>query len=177
MSRGSRPDQGCILADALDGSAGVAPMTGGHVLRRDSVLVVAAHALMRGEPLALVENLDGADGPRPQRREHAANPQTRPQGLSPWRCGHAAALGQREKALPACPQQKQQQTTKTSSRDSRLTPRLRRCQKPTSQNASRPGRHQIGMLGEIISESWVRSSESAIHGPPPAVIPAPAKIR
>jgi hypothetical protein len=31
-------------------------------------------------------------------------------------------------------------------------------QKPDSQNASRPGRHQIGMVGEIISESWARSN-------------------
>src|ERR1700692_2735515 len=49
-----------ILADALDGPAGVAPMTGCHVLRYGRVLVVAAHALMRGDPLTLVENLDGA---------------------------------------------------------------------------------------------------------------------
>ncbi|WP_407114536.1 hypothetical protein [Bradyrhizobium sp. LMG 9283] len=39
-----------------------------------------------------------------------------------------------------------------------MTTRLRRCQKPDSQNASRPGRHQIGMVGEIISESWARSN-------------------
>ncbi len=53
----------------------------------------------------------------------------------------------------------------------RLTSRLRRCQKPDSQNASRAGRHQIGLMGEIISESWARSnrytrarsSESAIN--------------
>lgn len=58
--RGGRPDRGSILADALDGPAGVAPMAGGHVLRHGGVLVVAAHALMRGDPLAPVENLDGA---------------------------------------------------------------------------------------------------------------------
>jgi len=29
---------------------------------------------------------------------------------------------------------------------------------PDSQNASRPGRHQIGRVGEIISESWARSN-------------------
>src|ERR1700687_5549103 len=57
---GGRPDRGCILADALDGPAGVAPMTGCHVLRHRGVLMVAAHALMRGDALALVENLDGA---------------------------------------------------------------------------------------------------------------------
>src|SRR5215470_17794574 len=46
-----------------------------------------------------------------------------------------------------------------SSRDSRLTPRLHRCQKPKSQNASRPratsnrngGRDHLGILGEIKS--------------------------
>src|SRR3982074_1244486 len=47
---------------------------------------------------------------------------------------------------------------KPSSRDSRLTTRLCRCQKPDSQNASHPGRHHPGMVGEIISESWARSS-------------------
>src|SRR5882762_9161296 len=47
---------------------------------------------------------------------------------------------------------------KPSSRDSRLTTRLCRCQKSDSQNASRPGRHQIGRVGEIISESWARSN-------------------
>src|ERR1700726_1167991 len=57
---GGRPDRGSILADALDGPAGVAPMTGRHVLWHGRVLVVAAHALMRGDALALVENLDGA---------------------------------------------------------------------------------------------------------------------
>src|SRR5258708_20992921 len=60
--RGGRPDRGGILADALDGPAGIAPMTGRHVLRHGGVLVVAAHALMRGDALALVENLDGARG-------------------------------------------------------------------------------------------------------------------
>jgi len=37
-----------------------------------------------------------------------------------------------------------------------LKTRLRRCQKQDSQNASRPRRHQIGMVGEIIPESWAR---------------------
>ena len=32
------------------------------MLRHGRVLVVAAHPLMRGDPLALVENLDGAGG-------------------------------------------------------------------------------------------------------------------
>src|SRR6266478_3198837 len=61
------------------------------------------------------------------------------------------------RALPTCPQQSNRKTS-PSRRDSRLTTRLRRCQKPNSQNASRPGRHQIGMVGEIISESWARSN-------------------
>ena len=60
--RGGRPDQGGILADTLDGPAGIAPVAGGHVLRDRGVLVVAAHALMRGDPFAPVENLDGAGG-------------------------------------------------------------------------------------------------------------------
>src|SRR5580704_4050872 len=80
------------------------------------------------------------------------------------------------RALPTCPQQSNSRRRRPSSRASRLTPRLHRCQKPSSQNASRPGRHQIGMVGEIISESWARSnrytrarsSESA-HGFTPAL--------
>src|SRR5882724_8313448 len=35
-------------------------MTGRHVLRHGRVLEVAAHALMRGDALTFVENLDGA---------------------------------------------------------------------------------------------------------------------
>lgn len=57
---GRRPDRGGVLADARDGPAGVAPMTGGHVLRLGDVFVIAGHALMCGNPLALVEDLDGA---------------------------------------------------------------------------------------------------------------------
>src|SRR5271155_2363065 len=84
------------------------------------------------------------------------NPAERPERVALWTCRCAWTT---RRALPTCPQQKQQQTTKTSSRDLRLTSRLRRCQKPTSQNASRPGRHQnrhggrdhLGILGEIKS--------------------------
>jgi len=73
------------------------------------------------------------------------------------------------RALPTCPPQSNSRRRRPSSRDSRLTPRLHRCQKPSSQNASRPGRHQIGRVGEIILEYWAtsnrytraRSSESA----------------
>ncbi|MCP1849394.1 hypothetical protein J2R80_003217 [Bradyrhizobium sp. USDA 4541] len=85
-----------------------------------------------------------------------------------WTCRCAWTT---QRALPTCPQQTNSRRRRASSRDSRLTPRLHRCQKPNSQNASRPGRHQIGMVGEIISESWARSnrytrarsSESAAH--------------
>src|SRR2546425_8879544 len=61
-----------------------------------------------------------------------------------------------------CPHAHSRSSRKTSppSRDSRLTTRHRRCQKPDSQNASRPGRHQIGRMGEIISESWARSNRN-----------------
>src|SRR5579863_8074259 len=84
------------------------------------------------------------------------NPAERPERVALGTCRCAWTT---RRALPTCPQQKQQQTTKTSSRDLRLTSRLRRCQKPTSQNASRPGRHQnrhggrdhLGILGEIKS--------------------------
>jgi len=77
------------------------------------------------------------------------------------------------RALPTCPPQSNSRRRRPSSRDSRLTPRLHRCQKPSSQNASRPGRHQIGRVGEIILESWAtsnrytraRSSESAVKQP------------
>src|SRR6266852_5777743 len=85
-----------------------------------------------------------------------ANPAESPEQVALWTCRCAWTT---RRALPTCPQQKQQQTTKTSSRDLRLTLRLRRCQKPTRQNASRPGRHQnrnggrdhLGILGEIKS--------------------------
>ncbi|MCP1838648.1 hypothetical protein ACVIHI_008425 [Bradyrhizobium sp. USDA 4524] len=59
---GRRADRGGVLADAHDGPAGIAAMAGGHVLRHGGVLVIAAHALMRGNPLALVEDLDSAGG-------------------------------------------------------------------------------------------------------------------
>ncbi|MGF6429949.1 hypothetical protein ABIE91_005169 [Bradyrhizobium elkanii] len=59
---GRRPDRGSVLADTRDGPAGVAPMAGRHVLRHGGVFVIAAHALMRGDPLALVEDLYGASG-------------------------------------------------------------------------------------------------------------------
>ena len=82
------------------------------------------------------------------------NPAERPEPVVLWTCRCAWTT---RTALPTCPQQEQQKTI-PSSRDSRLTTRLRRCQKPHSQNASRPGRHHPGTVGEIISESWARSN-------------------
>src|ERR1700751_5830696 len=68
----------------------------------------------------------------------------------------AAALGQR-RALPTYPQQKQQ-TKKT------IKPRFKvdhaAWPMPETRQPERlaPGRHQIGTVGEIISESWARSN-------------------
>ena len=59
---GCRPDHGGVLADAVDGPAGVTAVAGRHVLGQRSVLVVAAHAQMRGDPFALDEDLDGTRG-------------------------------------------------------------------------------------------------------------------
>lgn len=59
---GRGPDRRGILPDPLDGPAGVAPMAGRHVLGHGGVLVIAAHALMRGDPLALVEDLHSMCG-------------------------------------------------------------------------------------------------------------------
>jgi hypothetical protein len=82
--------------------------------------------------------------------EPAANPQTEPKGLSPWRCRQCRCACTTGRALPTCPQQSSSRRRRTSSRDSSLTPRLRRCQKPDSQNAS-PGATSIGMVGDTIS--------------------------
>ena len=84
-----------------------------------------------------------------------ANPAERPEPVALWTCRFAWTT---RSALPTCPQQSNSRRRRTSSRDSRLTTRLHRCQKPDCQNASRPGRHQIGTVGEIISESWARSN-------------------
>ena len=82
------------------------------------------------------------------------NPAERPEPVALWTCRCAWTTQER------CPHAHSRSSRKTtpSSRDSRLTSRLRRCQKPDSQNASRPGRHQIATVGEIISESWARSN-------------------
>ena len=58
----SRSDQACIGADAIDRPAGVTPVAGGHVLGNGRVLVIAAHAQVRGDPLALEENFDRPRG-------------------------------------------------------------------------------------------------------------------
>jgi hypothetical protein len=84
------------------------------------------------------------------------NPLERPEPAALWTCRCAWTT---RRALPTCPQQSNSRPTRPSSRDSRWTLRLRRCQKPDSQNASRPGRHQnrnggrdhLGILGEIKS--------------------------
>lgn len=79
-----------------------------------------------------------------------ANPTERPEPVALWTCRYAWTTQER------CPHAHSRRR-RPSSRDSRLTPRPARCQKTDSQNASRHGRHQIGMVGEIISESWARS--------------------
>ena len=55
-------DQACIGANAIDRPAGVTSVAGGHVLGNGRVLVIAAHAQVRGDPLALKEDLDGPGG-------------------------------------------------------------------------------------------------------------------
>ncbi len=48
--------------DALDRPAGVSPMAGRHVFRHRRVFVIAAHAHVRGDPLALEEDFDRPRG-------------------------------------------------------------------------------------------------------------------
>src|SRR5271157_423427 len=60
--RGRRADLAGVFPDALDRPAGVAPMAGGHVLGNRRVLPVPARPYVDGDALALVENLDAADG-------------------------------------------------------------------------------------------------------------------
>ena len=82
------------------------------------------------------------------------SPAERPEQVALWTCRCAWTTQER------CPHahSRSSKRRRPSSRDSRLTTRLRRCQKPDRQNASHPGRHQIGTVGEIISESWARSN-------------------
>ena len=60
--RGRRADLAGVFPDALDRPAGVAPVTGRHVLGNGRVLPVPACAQMNGDALALMENLDAAGG-------------------------------------------------------------------------------------------------------------------
>ena len=48
------------MANALDGPVGIAPVAGRHVLGDGGVSVIAAGSQMRGDPLALEKDLDGA---------------------------------------------------------------------------------------------------------------------
>ena len=82
------------------------------------------------------------------------NPAERPEQVALWTC-RCAWTTQEHCHMPTAGSSRRR---RPSSRDSRLTKRLRRCQKPDSQNASRPGRHHrnggrdhLGMLGEIKS--------------------------
>jgi hypothetical protein len=59
---GRRSDQACVGADALDRPTGVSPMAGRHVFRHRRVFVIAAHAHVRGDPLALEEDFDRLRG-------------------------------------------------------------------------------------------------------------------
>ena len=65
--RRRRSDQACVGADTLDRPAGVSPMAGRHVFRHRRVFVIAAHAHVHGDPLALEEDFDR---PRGQPRIH-----------------------------------------------------------------------------------------------------------
>jgi hypothetical protein len=78
----------------------------------------------------------------------AVNPAERPEQVALWTCRCAWTTQQR------CPHAHSRSSRKTShsSRDSRLTSRLPRCQKPNSQNARAPG--------DIKSEWWARSSRN-----------------
>ena len=60
--RSRRADLAGVFADVLDRPAGVAPVTGRHVLGNGRVLPVPACAQMNGDALALMENLDSAGG-------------------------------------------------------------------------------------------------------------------
>jgi hypothetical protein len=53
-----RSDQTCVGADALDRPAGVSPMAGRHVFGDCRMLVIAAHAHVRRDPLAFEEDFD-----------------------------------------------------------------------------------------------------------------------
>ena len=114
------------------------------------------HALI-GDPTYLRRRRPRS--PRPQRpsarslrRKLAPNPAIRPKGLSPWRCGHAASLGQRQ-GVAHMPTATAVEEKTDSSRDSRLTMRLDRCQRTNRPERLAPGRDQSGEVGDIVSES------------------------
>src|ERR1700751_1279012 len=56
QGRGRRADLAGVFPDALDRPAGVAPVTGRHMLGNGRVLPVSACAQMNGDALALMEN-------------------------------------------------------------------------------------------------------------------------
>src|SRR5260221_7041815 len=56
--RGRRADPGGIAPDTIDRPVGATPMAGGHVLLHGRMFAVAAGAQMRGDPLALGEDLE-----------------------------------------------------------------------------------------------------------------------
>src|SRR5665648_864491 len=60
--RRRRSDQACVGTDALDCPASITPMAGRHVFGDSRVLVMAAHAHVRGDPLALEEYFDRPRG-------------------------------------------------------------------------------------------------------------------
>src|SRR6266849_8483147 len=60
--RRRRSDQACVGTDALDCPASVTPMAGRHVFGDGRVLVIPAHAHVRGNPLALEEYFDRPRG-------------------------------------------------------------------------------------------------------------------
>jgi hypothetical protein len=61
-SRRRRPDEARVGANAIDRPVFVAAMAGRHMLRHGRVLAIAAHPHMRGDPVALEEDLDGPGG-------------------------------------------------------------------------------------------------------------------
>src|ERR1700751_2574463 len=82
------------------------------------------------------------------------NPAERPEPVALWTCRSAWTTQQR------CPHAHSRATADEEGLKPRFNvdPAASPMPETNSQNASRPGRHQIGMVGEIISESWARSN-------------------
>src|SRR5580693_5478112 len=59
------------------------------------------------------------------------------------------------RALPTCPQQQTKKTFKPRFKIDHAASPMPETNRP---ERLAPGRHQIGMVGEIISESWARSN-------------------